>query len=151
MSTIFFPRTESNLSKKLTESKSKMEEGGSETILVAEDDASVRISICRSLRDHGYKILESVDGKDAVRLATEYEEEIHLILADTIMPGMSGGNAVERISAFRPGIKSLYMSGYADTDIYKCGILDKDIAFLQKPYDVADLMQKVRAVLDSNN
>jgi two-component system, cell cycle sensor histidine kinase and response regulator CckA len=151
MSTIFFPRIESDLSKKLAESKSKTEEGGSETILVAEDDASVRISTCRCLRNHGYKVLEAVDGKDALRLATEYEGKIHLILADTIMPGMGGGDAVERISTFRPGIKSVYMSGYADTAIFKQGILDKDIVFLQKPYDVDSLMQKVRAVLDANN
>jgi two-component system, cell cycle sensor histidine kinase and response regulator CckA len=150
MSTIFSPHIESDLSKKLAESRSRMKESGSETILVAEDDASVRILTCRILHNHGYKVLEAVDGKDALRLATEYEEEIHLILSDTIMPGMGGGDAVERISAIRPGIKSVYMSGYADTAIFKSGILDRDIAFLQKPFEVNGLLQKVRAELDAD-
>jgi response regulator RpfG family c-di-GMP phosphodiesterase len=137
--------------KNAAKSESKMAERESETILVAEDDAPLRIATCRSLRDQGYTVLEAVDGKDALRLAKEYESEIHLILADTIMPGMGGRDAVEQISTFRPGIKSVYTSGYADSVIIKCGILDRNIAFLQKPYDALGLRQKVREALDSNN
>jgi CheY-like chemotaxis protein len=128
-----------------------MEGSGSETILVAEDNTSLLFLTCRILRDHGYKVLEAVDGKEALRLAKEYEEEIHLILADTVMPGMGGRDTVEQISAFRPAIKSVYTSGYANTAIIERGILDKDVAFLQKPYDAAGLIQKVREALDADN
>jgi two-component system, cell cycle sensor histidine kinase and response regulator CckA len=147
MSKIFAPDIESDLSKKPAKSQLKMEGCGSETILVAEDDASLRILTCRILRNHGYKVLEAADGNEALRLAKEYKEEIHLILTDTIMPGMDGRDAVERISAFRPGIKSVFMSGYTNTTIIELGLLDRDRAFLQKPYDAAGLIQKVRDVL----
>jgi two-component system, cell cycle sensor histidine kinase and response regulator CckA len=151
MSTALFPRIEREDLKKSAQSTKKMEAYGPETILVAEDDDSMRILASRSLRDRGYKVLEAANGKEAVRLAKEYEEEIHLILADAVMPGMGGRNAVEHIRTFRSGIKSLYTSGYSNTSIIELGILDKDTAFLQKPYDVAALTQKVRAVLDADN
>jgi DNA-binding NtrC family response regulator len=151
MSTISSPLIESDFSKKLAKSESRIEVCISETILVAEDDNSMRILACQCLRNHGYKVLEAADGKEALRLAKEYGEEIHLILADAVMPGMGGRDAVEQISAFRPEIKSLYTSGYTDTAMIKLGVLDKDITFLQKPYDAPGLIQKVRDVLDTEN
>lgn len=151
MSKIFAPDIESERSKKLAQSQIKMEDCGSETILVAEDDASLRILTCRILHNHGYKVLEAADGNEALLLAEEFKEKIDLILTDTVMPGMNGRDAVERIKAFRPGIKSIFMSGYTDTTIIELGLLNKNTAFLQKPYDVAGLTQKVRAVLDSDH
>jgi two-component system cell cycle sensor histidine kinase/response regulator CckA len=141
MSTILFPHTESDSSRKPSESK---------TILVAEDDDSTRILACHILRNNGYKVLQAADGKEAVRLATEYEEEIHLIFTDAIMPGIGGQNTVEQIRAFRPRIKAVYTSAYTLTTIIERRILDKDIPFLQKPYDAAGLTQKVRAELDTD-
>ncbi len=151
MSTIFLPRIEIDPSEKLAKSESKTEGSGSETILVAEDDNSMRILACQCLRNSGYRVLEAADGQEALRLAKEYKEGIHLILADAVMPGMGGRDAVEQISAFRPEIKSLYTSGYTDTAMIKLGVLDKDIVFLQKPYDASCLTQKVRDVLDAEN
>jgi two-component system, cell cycle sensor histidine kinase and response regulator CckA len=151
MSEMLFPHIESEDSKKSAKYKMEKDIGKSRTILVAEDNDSLRILTCRILRNHGYKVLEAGDGNEALRLAKEYEEEIHLILADAVMPGMGGRDAVDQISAFRKEIKAVFTSGYTDTAIIKRGIIDKDTAFLQKPYDAAGLIQKVEDVLDADN
>jgi two-component system, cell cycle sensor histidine kinase and response regulator CckA len=147
---IYFPHIEGKSSKKLSKTK-KSEISGSETILIVEDDAAGRLLAGRILRDRGYTTIEAADGFDALRLAKDYEEKIHLILTDAVMPGMGGKELVERMKALRPGIRALYASGYSDAVIIQRGILDKDIAFLQKPYEIACLIQKVRDVLDANN
>jgi PAS domain S-box-containing protein len=142
---------ESKISEKPVKSINKMEGGGFETLLVVEDETFLRELTCRILCNRGYKVIEAMDGQEALRLAKEYEKEIHLILTDTVMPGMGGPELVERIRAFRPEIKSVHTSGYTDTAIVHLGILDRDRTFLQKPYGAADLTKKVRDVLDSGN
>ena len=122
---------------------------GSEIILVVEDEARVRKLICEVLIARGYRVLEAVRGEEAIRMAAEYEGRIHLLLADVVMPEMSGPRAVEQIRALQPGIKVLYMSGYTDEAIVHHGILDSGQAFLQKPFLPDTLARKVREVLNS--
>jgi PAS domain S-box-containing protein len=93
--------------------------------------------------------LEAASGIEALRIAQEYSEEIHLVLTDAVMPGISGSTLVSRLESLRPGIKALYVSGYTDTAIVHHGILDSSVAFLQKPFSAHGLAKKVREVLNS--
>jgi two-component system, cell cycle sensor histidine kinase and response regulator CckA len=122
---------------------------GTETVLIVEDEASVRTLACRILQDRGYRVLEATEGLDALRIAKEYEGIIHMVVTDVIMPGLGGSKLVSRLETERPGIKALYISGYTDNAIVHHGILDSNVAFLQKPFTVNGLAHKVRDVLDS--
>jgi two-component system cell cycle sensor histidine kinase/response regulator CckA len=123
--------------------------GGSETILVLEDEARVRKLVCEVLAGRGYRVLEAVRGEDAVRMATQHRGRIHLLLADVVMPEMSGPQALERIRAQHPNVKVLFMSGYTDEAMVHHGILDSGVPFLQKPFLPETLVRKVREVLAS--
>ncbi|MFA6093491.1 MAG: PAS domain-containing protein [Elusimicrobiota bacterium] len=122
--------------------------GGRETLLVAEDDAVVRSLTCKILTRAGYMVLAARNGQEAVQIAQEHKEKIDLLVTDVIMPGMNGRELAGRLCALRPGIKTLYMSGYTDDAILKRGILESGIAFLPKPFKREPLLRKVREVLD---
>jgi signal transduction histidine kinase/ActR/RegA family two-component response regulator len=123
--------------------------GGTETILVVEDEARVRRLICEVLIARGYRVLEAVRGEDAMRQAANHNGRIHLLLADVVLPEMSGPQVVEQIRATQPGIRVLYMSGYTDEAIAHHGILESAQPFLQKPFLPAALARKVREVLNA--
>jgi CheY-like chemotaxis protein len=122
---------------------------GTETILVVEDEARVRKLVCQVLTSRGYQVLEALRGEQAIRRAAKHKGRIHLLLADVVMPEMSGPRAVEQIRALHPGIKVLYMSGYTDEAIVHHGILDSGQPFLQKPFLPDTLARKVREVLNT--
>jgi len=121
---------------------------GTETVLVVEDEAMVRDILTRTLREQGYRVLEAMDGEQALRVANEYAGEIHLLVTDVVMPQMNGQELSERLAAVRPGIKTLFVSGYTDNAIVRKGILKPGIVFLQKPFTAAALARKVRQGLD---
>jgi len=122
--------------------------GGTETILLAEDEASVRNLTARALRRLGYTVLEAANGEEALYLAREHsDQEIQLLFTDVVMPQMGGIVLAEQLRAMRPGIKVLYTSGYTDNAIVHHGVLDAGIAFLQKPFSPELLAAKVREVL----
>ena len=120
---------------------------GSETILIVEDDVMVRNFTARVLKGHGYEVLTSGDGNEAIRIAGEYKGPIHLMLTDVVMPGISGQEIEEKLRTLRPDIKVLYMSGYTDDAIVDNGVLGKGKMFLQKPFTLDVLGRKVREVL----
>src|SRR6266571_4899733 len=122
--------------------------GGSETILVVEDEEAVRSLSRRALEASGYTVLAAADGPDAVRLLERYRGPIHLVLTDVIMPGMNGRELAQRLVQRRPGLRVLYMSGYPGDAIVHRGALEPGTAFLQKPFMPEDLARKVREVLD---
>lgn len=122
--------------------------GGTETILVVEDEEAVRLLISNTLSLQGYNVLQAVNGAKALELSNEYKGHIHLVVTDVVMPGMTGPELVERISDIRPDMKILYMSGYTDGTISQQGLLDGEIAFIEKPFGIELLAQKVREVLD---
>jgi PAS domain S-box-containing protein len=122
---------------------------GVETVLLAEDEASVRLLAARILGERGYKVLAAAEGKEALSMAEEFGGEIHLVLTDVVMPGMSGRELVSRLETIRPGIKALYISGYADNAIVHQGTLDSDVAFLQKPFTAESLARKIREVISA--
>lgn len=121
---------------------------GSEAILLVEDEAAVRQLIRRALEASGYTVLEASHGGEAVRVAENQPGPIHLLISDVIMPEMGGRILAERLAAARPGIKVLFVSGYTDDAVVRHGVLQAEMAFLQKPFTMAALTQKVREVLD---
>jgi signal transduction histidine kinase len=121
---------------------------GKETVLVVEDDELVRQLVCKTLTSCGYNVLEAKDPKDALRLASENRETLRLLLTDVIMPGMNGKELYRKTADIHPDIEVLYMSGYNDDVIAHHGILDEGVNFLQKPFTVQNLTQKVRQVFE---
>lgn len=122
--------------------------GGTETILLAEDEPMVRILLSDTLKLNGYTVIEAQDGEEAVRKFEENRDKIHLILLDLIMPGKSGKDAHEEIMKIRPDMKAIIMSGYAADILSKKGIEEGNINFLSKPIAPARLLRKLREVID---
>ena len=120
---------------------------GSETILVADDEASIRKLVRDTLEPLGYKILEASDGKEALEIFRRNEPQIDMLLTDVIMPKMTGKKLAEILLVEKPGFKVLYMSGYTDNVIVHQGILDEDIEFINKPLVPSLLTKKIREVL----
>jgi CheY-like chemotaxis protein len=122
--------------------------GGTETILLVEDEDAVRDLTNRVLGSRGYQVLVARDGAEAVELASRHEDVIHLLITDVIMPGMSGREVARALTQARPDIRVLYVSGYTDDAVVRHGILEERTPFLQKPYGLDVLARKVREVLD---
>jgi len=125
-------------------------EPGTETILVVEDEANLRYLARQFLEKQGYKVIEAADGAVAMQIVVAHEGVIHLLLTDVIMPGMNGRELAQRVSEMRPNVKVLYMSGYTENVIGHNGTLDAGVRLLQKPFNLRDLKDKVREVLDAS-
>jgi len=123
---------------------------GSETILVVEDEKAVLHTVCRSLREYGYTILEAGAGLEALEICEKNKDKIRLIISDVIMPEMNGRELSDRIEPLYPNIKFIFMSGYTENAIVHHGMLDEGIIFLQKPFTTINLLQKIREVLDAS-
>ena len=122
--------------------------GRGETILLAEDENSLRVTCKRILEALGYNVLPAETPGDALKLAERHPGEIALLLTDVVMPGMDGRQLAQRLDAARPGIRVLFMSGYTADVIVKRGVLEKNVAFIAKPFTRDALARKVREVLD---
>ncbi|MFH0789746.1 MAG: PAS domain S-box protein [Pseudomonadota bacterium] len=123
--------------------------GGSETVLLVEDEEGIRNLALKMLQRFGYHVLTAKDGQEAREVFERHGGPIDLLLTDVIMPRMSGRELAERLEGLQAGIKVLFMSGYTDNAIVHHGILDKGIAFIQKPFTPEELVRMVREVLDS--
>jgi PAS domain S-box-containing protein len=119
-----------------------------ETILVVEDDPVVRALARRLLEQRGYKVLEAGEPAAALSVARSFAGRIHLLLSDVIMPGHVGGSLFEQLARDRPGLRVLYMSGYADETIVRQGLLIEGTPFMEKPFTAAALADRVRGILD---
>ncbi len=119
-----------------------------ETVLLVEDEASVRSLARQILQKGGYTVLEAARSDEAVRLAESHHGVIHLLVSDVAIPGMGGPALAEEILALKPGIKMLFLSGYADAAADRPGILASEIAFLGKPFTPNTLLRTVRNTLD---
>jgi PAS domain S-box-containing protein len=120
---------------------------GEETILVVEDDDSLRAVISKVLQRYGYNLLAAGNGNEALAVCGSAERPIHLLLTDVVMPRMSGRELAERLAPLHPETRVLYMSGYTDNAIVHHGVLEADLHFIQKPFKIIALLQKVREVL----
>jgi two-component system, cell cycle sensor histidine kinase and response regulator CckA len=121
---------------------------GNETILLVEDESSVRGLAARVLRHQGYRILEAINGSEALKMAEKHKERIHLLLTDVIMPQIGGKELFDQLKPLRPDLKVLFMSGYTDNAIVQQGTLSPGIAFLQKPFSPIFLTHRVREILE---
>ncbi|MBC7784083.1 MAG: PAS domain S-box protein [Burkholderiales bacterium] len=145
---LYFPAVEAPLSAAAPSRGSRKMPAGTETILLVEDEDGVRALARKILHSCGYHLLEARDGKEAVTLAEGYEKRIHLLLTDVVMPLLGGRQLAEQLEITRPGIRVLFLSGYTDDAVVRHGILQAEVAFLQKPFSPIALAQKVRDVLD---
>jgi CheY-like chemotaxis protein len=144
---VFLPRIDAPTT---SSGRFALEEGigprGKETVLLVEDDGDVREFVQDVLRSHGYTVLAAVDGPQALSLIQQHAGSIELVVTDVIMPRMMGSEVAARITALRPSIKVLYISGYPGDAIVKQGVPEQ--AFVQKPFSVSALARRVRALLD---
>jgi len=122
--------------------------GGSETILLVEDEDAVRAVSTRILRDRGYTVLVAASGEEALEASSNHDGQVHLLLTDLIMPGMNGRELADRLRVSRPDTRVILASGYADGAIAREDVLDARVDFIQKPFKVDNLARKVRSVLD---
>ena len=121
--------------------------GGTETVLLVEDDAAILNLGTTILQRLGYTVLAANTPMAALELVAEYAGEIHLLITDVVMPEMNGRELVQRLSALRPAMHCLYMSGYTANVIAHHGVLDPGIHFIQKPFSIDDLARSVRETL----
>jgi PAS domain S-box-containing protein len=148
---IYLPRIEEPLGEAEAEEKQRTEPDsprGSETIFVVEDDEIVRKLTSQALRRYGYRVVEAVNGREALLACEKHPGTIPLMITDVVMPQMGGPELADRLRELHPETQVLFMSGYTDDAVVRHGILDAALYFLQKPFTPAALVRKVRAILD---
>ena len=139
---IYLPRIDSAQTKGTLPEASGASLDGSETVLLVEDDASVCELVRAVLTSHGYTVLSAGRPHEAEILCAKNREGIHLLLADVVMPEMSGAELSKRLARENPRMKVLFMSGYIDDSVIRQGIQEKEVAFLQKPFSPLSLAKK---------
>ena len=147
---IYLPLVDADIHSK-TDLVDEMLRKGTETILVADDDAALLELTEKILRQFGYTVIAAVDGVDAVHKFSEHQAGIDLVVLDIIMPKMNGKEAFDEIRKIRPDMKSIFISGYTADIIHDRGMLDESLEFIAKPLRPIDLLHKVREVLDKKS
>jgi PAS domain S-box-containing protein len=145
---ILFPRVDAPAEDLTATPAGASPKSGSETVLLVEDETVVRQLVAEILEMSGYTVLQAGDGPSALELLRRHTGTIELLVTDVVMPGMSGPEVAQAVTAMRPGTQVLYTSGYTDSAIGHHGVLEPEVAFLQKPFSADDLTRKVRALLD---
>jgi CheY-like chemotaxis protein len=145
---IYLPRIESQLQQPVAPKMLDRNTRGTETVLLAEDDAAVRALVRHMLQLNGYTVLEAKNAQEALAYCHEYKGSISLVLADVVMPHISGPALVQKVMVMRPEIKVLYMSGYPDSPMIPDSVINGTMSFLEKPFSPETLTQTIRQVLD---
>jgi signal transduction histidine kinase len=146
---VHFPRADGYALAEAPEKERDTPLSGTETILLVEDETSVRNLVERVLKSRGYDVLSAENGGDALQLASDADLSVDLVLTDIVMPAMSGRELVEALQTDRPDLRVLYMSGYTDDEILRRGLNDPGMSFIQKPFTADNLAMLVRKVLDA--
>jgi two-component system, cell cycle sensor histidine kinase and response regulator CckA len=145
---VYLPRVEESAEASPPKSPQN-DAGGCETVLLVEDEESVRELVRLTLASRGYKVLEAENGECGLRTAEAFKEKIDILITDVVMPGIGGRELAKKLLLLRPGISVLYLSGYTEDAVVTHGALGPSIAFLQKPFTLQNLAKKVREVLRS--
>jgi PAS domain S-box-containing protein len=145
---IYLPRTEERAQRLEAAEKPRRLPSGSEAILVVEDDTEVRRLTCTILQGAGYTVLEANDASNAIDLLRKRKDQLGLLLTDLVMPGMNGLALAEQFRNIAPQAKVLFTSGYSDEVIVRHGHLEQDMPYIQKPFGAAELLHRVREILD---
>lgn len=148
---IYLPRVDEEVEQQHPVDRSQTAARGSETILLVEDEVSVRCLARRILEMNGYSVLEAFNGVDALKVAERHCGPIHIMLTDVVMPVMGGNELARQLTQVRPDTKILFFSGYTDRAVLDHGNLETGSAFLQKPFTAGKLAQKVREILDGTS
>jgi len=122
--------------------------GGTESVLIVEDEASLRGMAKRILEEAGYRVQAVANGADALQALGQNADEVHLILTDVVMPGIGGRELAEMATQLRPGLKVVYMTGYTDDALARHGVLADSAHVITKPFTADELTRKIREVLD---
>ena len=146
---VYLPRVDEPVEPAVARTATAEPGRGTETVLVVEDAASVRMVTRQVLERYGYAVLEAPNGDTALRLAAKHHGPIHLLLTDVVMPGLSGRQLAEQLAQLRPDMQVLYVSGYGDSAVVHHGILAAGVAYLQKPFTPESLARRVRDALDA--
>ena len=144
---IYLPRTSEGISRQPASSANAIPKG-IETILMVEDEPSILDVGKITLERFGYTVLTAPTPREALDLAKCYDEPIHMLITDVVMPGMNGKELKKKIQGIKPGIRILFMSGYTSNIIAHRGVLEENVNFLQKPFSIESLSTKVREILD---
>ncbi|MGQ0714298.1 MAG: response regulator [Gemmatimonadaceae bacterium] len=144
---LYFPRETAAIQTPADDTPAPVAETSGATILLAEDDASVRELVRSMLTKKGYVVLCASDGEQALDMAAKHGGTIDLLLTDVVLPGLSGREVAERLHAEHPDLRVLYMSGYTDDAILRRGVLTQRSSLIQKPFSAADLMSRVGELL----
>ncbi len=147
---MFFPRYEGELSEIQREIHDHPFRGKGETVLLVEDEPMVLMLGKTMLETLGYRVLTSSTPRSAIRIGMEYTENIQLLITDVVMPEMNGRDLAVQMQSYNPKIKKVFMSGYTANVIVHQGVLDEGVFFLQKPFSMKSLSNKVREALDSS-
>ncbi|MBI3468415.1 MAG: PAS domain S-box protein [Planctomycetes bacterium] len=145
---LLFPAVDAPSESPPAQARSSAADRGTETILVVEDEDAVRQLACRALQSKGYRVLEAACGREAGKVADEYQGPIDLLVTDVVMPQMSGVQVAQMLSRSHPQIQVLYLSGYLDDAVLRHGIEQGQVSFLQKPFSLEAFVSKVREILD---
>jgi signal transduction histidine kinase len=146
---VYLPRVKAGNATESDTMPSTPEGARGETILVVEDEDAVRTLVCEVLQSAGYRTLDANGGEDAAKIADAHDGDIHMLVTDVVMPKMNGVAVARALTQKRPGLKVLYMSGYTENAVVHHGVLDPGIRYLQKPFMPAELIRKVRGILDN--
>ncbi len=143
---IYLPRVD-GVAEKHTAPVAHAALGGTETVLLVEDEESVRQLVRETLEAKGYRVVEAQNGESGMAAAAQHDGKIDLVITDVVMPGMGGRELVKQLAQIRPETKVLYLSGYTEDAIVSEGTIESGAAFLQKPFTLQNLSRKVREVL----
>jgi len=146
---VYLPRFRGEAEVMPEQTPDKKLEKGTETVLIAEDEQAILTLSQKALESLGYTVLAANTPKQAISLAQAYDKEIHLLITDVVMPEMNGKDLAQELRRTRPGLRSLYMSGYTSNIIAHRGVLDEGVRFLRKPFSVQELADKVREALSN--
>ncbi len=146
---LYLPQENMNPQSASNANETVVPNGGSETILLVEDEDAVRNIVRIVLVRYGYKVLEAVDGTAALKIAQEYDQTIDMLITDVVMPGLQGPEVARAVVHKIPSIRVIFMSGYVDDARTREGLADATSSFIQKPFSSDELAHKVRAVLDA--